>query len=293
MLLEHKIESEDNLSTVRHVLKEHFGLSNRLILKLKKLDLLYINNVNCKLNSIVNIGDIVSFSLDYPEDNSNIVPTQMNLEIVFEDESLIIINKPPFMAIHPTTYHFTDTLSNGIKYYYDSIGLKKKIRPVNRLDRNTSGLVVFAKNEYIQEDFIKQMSSKLFEKKYLGIIEGKLENSEGIINKPISRKENSIIERKIDDNGFDSITHYNVLAVYQNYSLVEFYLETGRTHQIRVHMKHIGHPLVGDSLYGSPSSLINRQALHSYYISFMHPINHKKMIFKAPLPSDMNSLLNN
>lgn len=291
MKLEYKLKEKDDFITVRNVLKGHFFISTRLLLKLKKLEMIYLNNQKCYLESKVHPGNIVSFSLDYDEDNSNIVPTKMNLDIIYEDDSFIVINKPPFIPIHPTAYHFDDTLSNGLRYYYDTIGLKKKIRPVNRLDKNTSGLVLFAKNEYVQELLIAQMKNGDFKKKYLGIVEGKLDNKIGTIDAPISRKEDSIIERKIDSTGFDSITHYKVRKEFYDYSLVEFSLETGRTHQIRVHTKYINHPLLGDTLYGEESPLITRQALHSYYISFIHPILNKKVNFESELPDDMLELI--
>ena len=291
MKLSYVLLPNDDFHTVRNVLKSHFKVSTRLLLKLKKLGLVCLNNSPCRLDDKVTIGDCVSFSLGYEEDNSNIVATKMDLNIIYEDDCFIVLDKPPFMAIHPTSYHFDDTLSNGLKYYYDTIGLKKKIRPINRLDRNTSGLVVFAKNEYIQEMLIHQMACGLFVKKYLGIVDGKLSTKSGSIDAPISRKEGSIIERRIDSTGFRAITHYSVIAEFVNYSEVEFILETGRTHQIRVHCKHIGHPLLGDTLYGTASELIDRQALHSHYISFVHPITLEQMELTCELPLDMKALV--
>ena len=178
-------------------------------------------------------------------------------------------------------------MSNGVRYYFDSINLKKKIRPVNRLDANTSGLVIFAKCEYIQECFIKQMTNNTFKKEYLCITEGIFDKKSGKINLPIARKSGSIIERCIDKSGQNAITHYEVIKEFGNYSLVKCLLKTGRTHQIRVHMSYIGHPLLGDTLYGNSSKLINRQALHSYMIEFVHPISKKVMHFTCDLPEDM------
>lgn len=291
MNLAYTVQQDDEFNNVRDVLKNHFKVSTRLLLKLKKLEMIFINDASCRLDDRINVGDIVSFSLDYEEDNSNIVPVKMDLDIVYEDDAFLIINKPPFMAIHPTTYHLDDTLSNGVKYYFDNISLKKKLRPINRLDRNTSGLVVFAKNEYVQELLIVQMSNGSFKKKYLGVIEGNLDEISGSISAPISRKDGSIIERKVDANGVSAFTHYKVVKVFPQYSLVEFSLGTGRTHQIRVHMQYIGHPLVGDDLYGNDSTLINRQALHSYFISFIHPITGKLLEIKSELPQDISNLL--
>ena len=172
-------------------------------------------------------------------------------------------------------------------------GLKKKIRPVNRLDLNTSGVIVFAKCEYIQESLSKQMIDNTFKKEYLCIVEGIFDKKSGTINLPIDRKEGSIIERCISKDGQNSITHYEVLKEFKdkNYSLVKCLLETGRTHQIRVHMKELSHPLLGDTLYGTSSNLINRQALHSYMVSFIHPVTKKEMKIVAKLPKDMRILL--
>ena len=186
--------------------------------------------------------------------------------------------------------HYTDSLANGVKFYFESIGLKRKIRPINRLDLNTSGIIIFAKNEYVQECLIKQMQDHTFQKYYIAFVEGTFTNKEGTINLPIDRKENSIIERCISENGQTAITDYKVLSEYANFSIVECHLQTGRTHQIRVHMSAIGHPLLGDTLYGNSSNLINRQALHSYKISFIHPITKQSVTFNCDLPDDMKSI---
>ena len=169
MEFEYTIEST-NFLNVKDVLKNYFGISSRLLLKLKKNNSVYLNNSICNLNDLVSVGDTVSFCLNYEEDNSNIVATNIPLNIVYEDECLLIINKPPNIAIHPSMLHYDNSLSNGVKYYFNLIGLHKKIRPVNRLDRNTSGLVIFAKNEYVQEFLIKEMQIKTFSKEYLAIL---------------------------------------------------------------------------------------------------------------------------
>ena len=215
----------------------------------------------------------------------------MDLDIVYEDAWFLVLNKPPKIAIHPSILHFEDSLSNGVKYYFDKIKLKKKIRPVNRLDSNTSGLVIFAKCEYVQECLSKQMQKGIFKKEYLCLVLGKLNNLKGTIDLPISRKENSIIERCVNSNGQKSITHYEVLKEYKDFSLIKCKLETGRTHQIRVHFSYIGHPLLGDTLYSTKFELINRQALHSCYIEFIHPITNMLIQFSSELPKDIKSLL--
>ena len=287
MNLSYKISDNDNFVNVLQVLKEHFLLSDRLITKLKKYKKIYLNSKETYTKQKVISGDVVSFILDFDEDNSNIVPSNIPLDIIYEDEYLLILNKPAGIAIHPSILHYDNSLSNGVKFYFDKIKLNKKMRIVNRLDRNTSGIVIFAKNEYIQECLIRQMKTKELKKEYLAIVCGILENSSGTLDFPIARKEGSIIERCVNSNGDLAITHYDVFKTFNNLSLVHIVLETGRTHQIRVHFSYINHPVLGDTLYGNPSDLIARQALHSYKISFIHPITKENMTITAPLPSDM------
>lgn len=291
MEFNYTVNTPNLYNTVRDVLKNYFLVSSRLLLKLKNNNCVFLNNKKCSINSTISLGDIVSFSLNYEEDNSNIVATNIPLNIVYEDNCLLIINKQPNVAIHPSMLHYDNSLSNGVKFYFDSIGLKKKIRPVNRLDRNTSGLVIFAKNEYVQEFLIKQMRNNTFSKEYLAILEDILNKKKGTIIAPIARKKDSIIERCVDESGDFSITHYKVIKEFNNLSLVNFKLETGRTHQIRVHSSYIGHPILGDDLYGNKSSLIYRQALHSYKIIFIHPKTREKMCFEIDLPKDMINIL--
>lgn len=170
--------------------------------------------------------------------------------------------------------------------------MHRKIRPINRLDRDTTGIVIFAKNEYIQECLVKQMKQGNFYKEYLAILEGTLEKNKGMIDAPIARKDGSIIERCIDKNGAKAITHYEVIDIKDNLSLVKFVLETGRTHQIRIHSKYIGHPILGDTLYGNETNLISRQALHAHKTSFIHPITKKQIELISPLPKDMLEIYN-
>lgn len=250
-----------------------------------------MNAKKCSTSDTVCYNDTISFIIDFEEDNSNIVPTKMELDILYEDEAYIVINKPANLPVHPSILHYDTSLSNGVKYYFDEIGLKKKIRPVNRLDKDTSGIVIFAKNEYVQEILVRQMKNKTFSKEYIAVCEGVSENRNGTINAPIARKENSIIERCVREDGDTSITHYNVVKTNFNYSIVKLLLETGRTHQIRVHLSHIGHPIVGDTLYGNASSRINRQALHALKVSFVHPISKNQVSYIAPLPNDIKNLL--
>lgn len=290
MILSYKVNSTKYYN-VKEVLKAEFGISDRLLIKLKNSQNIYLNNKKVFVTEVLNIGDLVECKIDFEENSEGILPTKMDLDILFEDEYLLILNKPANMPIHPSQNHFEDSLSNGVQYYFNKINLNKKIRPVNRLDKDTSGIVIFAKNEYIQESLVKQMKSKEFKKEYIALLVGSLSQKYGTINAPIARKDGSIMEREISENGEFAISHYEVIKEFENYAEVHYTLETGRTHQLRVHSKYIGHPILGDTLYGFNSNLINRQALHSHKTTFIHPITKKKTEIIAPIPADINSLI--
>ena len=289
------IVNDNKYKTIKNVLKFHFGITNRLITKLKQNNKILINQKVSHINTTLQIGDEININLDFDEISDNIVSVQMDLDIVYEDDYLLIINKTSGLPVHPSMLHYDNSLSNGVKYYFESNNIKRKISAVNRLDKDTSGIVIFAKNEYIQECLIKQMKSKIFKKYYLAILEGNLENKKGTINAPILRKDNSIIEREVNEKGAVAITHYKLIKNFTykmfNLALVEFELETGRTHQIRVHSKYINHPILGDTLYGNASSLISRQALHAYKVSFLHPVTKQNIILETKIPDDMKKII--
>lgn len=292
MLLQFIVQN-NNYSNINQILKQELNISSRLLQKLINSKHIYLNNNIVDTRNSVKLNDVISVNLDFDEESENIIPQKMNLNIVYEDESFLIVNKPPQIAIHPSILHYNDSLANGVKYYFDEINLHRKIRPVNRLDFNTSGLVLFAKNQYIQECLISQMKNHTFCKEYIAVVYGKFKEKSGIINLPIARKENSIIERCISETGQQAITHYEVLQEFTDISVVKCILETGRTHQIRLHMSAIGHPLIGDSMYGITSNFIDRQALHSSKISFIHPISKEHMSFECSLLEDIQRLLHN
>ena len=221
-----------NYFTVRDVLKKEFDISNSLITKLKKNEAILLNGKFSYLDKPIVDGDIVTVNFDYAEEN-NIVPTKQELNILFEDEWLLILSKPSGVSVHPSIRHYDNSLSNGVAYYYNQINLHKTIHIVNRLDIGTSGIVIFAKAEYIQEALKKQRDNNIFKKEYLAVLEGHLDKSKGTIDAPISRKENSIIERKIDfENGQKSISHYELIKNFTHpetnfeFSLVKYTLET-------------------------------------------------------------------
>ena len=291
MKLEYTVNESTRQNTVKQILKSQFNMSDRLILKLKRENKIYLNDSSTHVNAALSLGDIVCADISFEEECENIVPAKMDLDILYEDEGLLIINKKPNMPVHPSLNHYEDSLSNGVKYYFDSTHLKRKIRPINRLDKDTSGIVLFAKNEYIQECLVRQMKKGFFEKEYLAILDDVLEEAHLTITAPIARKEESIIERCVREDGDYAETVFEVAERFNDYTLVKCVLKTGRTHQIRVHAKHIGHPIIGDTLYGASSSLISRQALHASKVKFIHPLSKEIIEIVCKLPEDMNKLV--
>lgn len=290
MKLEYILTNQDNYTEIRQILKRKFDMSNRLISKLKRANQIYCNSESVNIHYAPKPNDIICVDLSF-EEECDIVPTDMPLDILYEDDGLLVINKGINTPVHPSLNHYTDSLSNGVKSYFDKINLKRKIRPINRLDKDTTGIVLFAKNEYIQECLIKQMKENIFKKKYLAIVDGIVLNKSFEIIAPIARKDASIIERCVSSTGDYARTDIEVLMTYDNYSYIKCALKTGRTHQIRVHTAHIGHPILGDTLYGTNSNLINRQALHAYKIEFIHPITKENITITAPIPCDMAKLV--
>ena len=275
MKLKYIVNAQDFNLTINQIMQNNLNISNRLRQQIINENLIFCNSLPCDTRDTANVGDIITINFDGFEDNSNIVPTPMDLDILYEDEWILVVNKPSGISIHPSMQHYTNSLSNGVKFYFDTIDLHKKIRPVNRLDKGTSGIVIFAKCAYIHECLSIQMQNDSFSKKYLALVNGKFNQTSGVIDLPIARKNDSIIERCIDfENGKKSITNYNVLKYYPDLdcSLVECKLITGRTHQIRVHFSYIGHYLLGDTLYGNSSSSFKRMMLHCYEVEFIHPI---------------------
>ncbi|AXU74776.1 pseudouridylate synthase [Clostridioides difficile] len=276
--------------TLKEVLLDKLNFSVRSLSKMKREKSVLVNGVYKKPSLKVYSGDLIEVKID--EEKANFEPQDLNLQIIYDDFDIIMVNKPPFMVVHPTKSHYDKTIANGISYYIDNQKENVKIRFVNRLDMNTSGLVIVAKNAYAHHTLSTAMSENKVEKKYITVVDGIIKENEGTIDEPIYRPTEDSIKRIIDERGQSSITHYKVIERLENATVLEVSLETGRTHQIRVHMAHIGHGIIGDELYGCvDEKLINRQALHAYKLEFEQPRTKEKLKFKADIPEDMKELI--
>lgn len=268
-------------------LKRHESISSTLWKKIKQQDEFFINGIKIKATQAwVKPLDIIEYNLST---NSQVQPVAMDLNIIYEDAYMLIVDKPAGILTHPLTFETTNTLANGVMYHFFHTGSQVGCHPLYRLDRNTSGLVIFAKVPQLQYQLAN--NHQQLQRYYYALIHGKLINKQGKINAPIGRAKDSIILHEVNPQGKYALTNYRVLKEFQNYSLIELWLETGRTHQIRVHMSHLQHSLLGDDLYGGKLDLINRQALHAYKIKFIHPFTNQELQFTSPLPSDISDLI--
>lgn len=282
--------NEDDDLTLREILLDRLNFSVRYVSKLKRFKTVTVNKNFKKLDKKVKKGDLIE--IEIKEDMANFTPQDLNLNIIYDDFDLIMVDKPPFMVVHPTKSHFDNTMANGVTDYIIKKNENIKIRFVNRLDMNTSGLVIVAKNPFAQHVLSSEMKEEDFEKKYIAIVRGILENDSATINEPIYRPTDDSVKRIVDKKGQESITHYKVIERLNNATVLEIKLKTGRTHQIRVHMAHIGHPIIGDELYGVfDEKLIKRQALHAYSLKFRQPRTKQMLEFKADIPKDMKELI--
>ena len=262
--------------------------SSQIITHLKRTENgILLNGVWGRVHDVLQQGDVLTITLREMQPSENIVPRKLPLEIVYEDEDLMVINKASNMPIHPSQGNYDNTLANAVAYHYAQKQEPFIYRCINRLDRDTTGLLILAKHMYSASLLSDMVQNREIHREYLALATGLVPEA-GTIKAPIGRVEGSTIERKVDwEHGDYACTHYRRLDYKNGYSLVSLKLDTGRTHQIRVHMKHIGHPLPGDFLYHPDYTMINRQALHSYKLSFRHPICGENMEFVAELPEDM------
>ena len=263
------------------------GFSRHLLSSMKAdKDAILLNGEHTFARTPLKAGDCLSVRIMETESSEKIVPVEMDLKIIYEDEDLLVINKPADTPVHPSQGNYENTLANGIAYYFRAKGEPFVFRCINRLDRDTTGALILAKNALSAALLSQQMKNRQIQRTYLAIVEG-ITPPKGTISAPIARTEGSSIEREVNlTHGAPAVTHYERLAVKDGRSLLELHLETGRTHQIRVHMKYLGFPLPGDYLYNPVYDRIHRQPLHSYQLEFTHPLSNEHLLFTASVPED-------
>ena len=267
--------------------RKHYSGQNLSEIKRMPKSIL-VNGIHYYMRQELSTGDHLQVRICETQSSEKIPPTNLPLDIIYEDEDLLVLNKPAGMPIHPSLNNYTNSMANALAYYFQSQGKPFIFRCCNRLDRDTSGLTIVSKH-LVSGSILSDMTKyREVHREYLAIARGSVTPSEGTIQAPLGRKEGTIIERTVDwEHGEDAVTHYKVVKEANGHSLVSLRLETGRTHQIRIHMKYLGYPLIGDYLYNPDMEYMTRQALHSHHMEFTHPITGEHMSFTAPLPEDM------
>ncbi|MBP1937530.1 RluA family pseudouridine synthase [Paenibacillus sediminis] len=304
--IEYVVKPEEDGFLLKTILQKRLQVSRKLMSRLKLTEQgITLNGERVYISVKVKAGDVVAIRME-KETSDDILPQPIPFDILYEDDALLIINKQAGIIVHPTHGHYTDTLANGVVYYWQQRGEQYRFRPVHRLDQETSGVLAVAKNPYVHQHISEQLIAGLVNKKYLALVHGSPVPPKGSVDGPIDRDPLEPHRRIVTPTGYSALTHYEVLEHYKYGSLVQLILESGRTHQIRVHMTHIGCPLIGDKMYQLtnkaelPEELakkmdeldqsIERQALHAAELAFTHPISGEYMTFQAPLPSDMIQL---
>lgn len=293
------ISPQDEGMLVRTVLERRLGISRKLMSRLKLTEQgITLNGRRVYTSEKVKSGDKLAIRME-KEASDDIFPEPMELDILYEDDALLLVNKPAGIIVHPTHGHYTGTLANGVVHYWQQQGEQVRFRPIHRLDQDTSGVVAIAKNPYVHQQLSEQMQQGKVDKEYCAFVYQMPAPPSGTVNEPIDRDPEQPHIRIVTASGYPSVTHYETIASFGNggAALVRLKLETGRTHQIRVHMKHIGCPLIGDEMYGDPpvdaawaeraEQAAGRQALHARMLAFTHPGTGERMTFTAPLPADL------
>ncbi len=283
---EYKIKEADAGKTIGDIIRRRFDISSHLLSYLKNHDGILLNDVLVTVRKVGSTGDILKIVIR-DKKSKNIVPVNLPLDILYEDEDILAVNKGINMPVHPSINNYTNTLGNAVMYYYRDCDFT--FRPVNRLDRDTTGIVIIAKNMYAADKLSQQMRKGMLKKYYYALADGILDQKMGIIDAPIAREKESMIKRCVSLNGKPARTGYKVVREYDGKSLVDITLYTGRTHQIRVHFSYIGHPLSYDYLYGeevSGRSFI----LHCRKIELFHPVSGEKMIIASELDDKINEM---
>ena len=321
--LEYNITSQDNGLTARDIMAVRLCLSAREIARCKQFDdgvclFRKESDISCKdvlpadsvvkgltdkegayvpikVRTIMLEGDVLRIRIHEDNDSAgDVIPSDLPIDIVYEDDDIILVNKPGDMVVHPSYAHYRDSLSNALAGYYEKTGQSHVVRTIGRLDRETSGLIVFAKNRYSAALLSNQRDNMSRRKEYLALVSGVFSEKEGTIDAPIGQEQGVRMIRKVMEDGKRAVTHYKVENQFEDFALVRLHLDTGRTHQIRVHMSYLGHPLLGDNLYGkeiADSHGMTRAALHAAHLEFIQPVTKKALSFDVELPEDMEKII--
>lgn len=292
MDITYRVTGDNAHRKVSQILSGHLKFSRGEIRRLKRNAGVSVNGLAVMLNHLVLEGDLIKVNLQ-GRCNQSVIPQDIPLSIIYEDQHLLVVDKPAGMLVHPLSYHLSGTLANGVIYHFQKRGLNTSFRAVSRLDKDTSGVILIAKSSYVCQQLAGQITSCLCQREYVAVVHNHLTVGMGVINLPIGRPDKGSLIFGVTQGGKPAVTHFRLLEQLKTGSVVGLRLETGRTHQIRVHMNHLGHPLMGDDLYGGTLEYIKRQALHSQTLEFTHPVTLKRMYFEAPLPFDMSNLIEN
>ncbi len=292
-ILKYTINEDFHGKTVKEFLRYN-KISTSMITRLKKLENgIMLNGQRVFVTARLSTGDTLELLTESGEEYSEFIfPTEGKLDIIFEDDDFLAVNKPPYLPVHPSKGHPYDSLANIVVYYYKQKNENFTFRCVNRLDKDTSGVTLIAKNAYAHELMRRLSVENKINKTYFAVIHGEPEPQSGVIDLPIYRPEEATIKRIVDERGKPAVTVYETVKSNGELTLMKIKLLTGRTHQIRVHFSHIGHPLAGDFLYGNENDgVISRQALHCGELEFIHPVTGESLKFTAELPEDMKNIV--
>jgi 23S rRNA pseudouridine1911/1915/1917 synthase len=291
------VPPEEEGFLLKTILQKRLNVSRKLISRLKMTEQgITVNGVRQYISVKVKAGDLVELRMEQ-EESEDILPQDLPLHIVYEDEHLLIVAKEAGVIVHPTHGHYVNTIANAVVYHWQQAGVSCRFRPIHRLDQETSGVLAIAKTPYVHQQISEQMIAHQVKKEYLAFVWGVMEQQTGTIDGPIDRDPEQPHIRIVTPDGYSAVTHYEVVRQFAQAAVIRVWLETGRTHQIRVHMRHLGHPLLGDKMYQldrykeasgqMPEGLLQRQALHAYKLGFVHPGTREWTEFTAPLPEDL------
>jgi 23S rRNA pseudouridine1911/1915/1917 synthase len=287
--LEHRVTADEAGLTVQEVATGKLGVSRRMIQRLTRSRGITLNRKPAQLSRKVAAGDLLGIRTS-EQDGTGLAPVEMPLVIVHEDDDLLVIDKPAGLLVHPVAPHHVRTLAHGVAHHFQRRGLQAKVRPVHRLDRDTSGLILFAKSAFAHQHLDRQLRDRTLRRGYLALVHGTVKPDRGEIHAPIRRQTGNPALREVNAGGEDAVTRYEVVERLRNATAVALLLDTGRTHQIRVHMQHLGHPLLGDAQYGGPRIAgLTRQALHAWKLELDQPRTGARIGLVAARPPDLDS----